>query len=70
MATGPSFIVAYSDAEWPGCPDSSRSTCSYVIFFGPNLISCRSKKQLIVSKSSTEAEYRALAYTVAESMWI
>ena len=37
---------------------------------GPNLISWRSKKQPTVSKSSTEAEYRAIAYTVTETLWI
>jgi len=28
------------------------------------------KKQLPVTKSSSEAEYRAVAYTVAETIWI
>ncbi|PKI31512.1 hypothetical protein CRG98_048093 [Punica granatum] len=36
----------------------------------PNLISWPSKKQPTVSRSSTEAEYLALAYVVAETLWL
>jgi len=40
------------------------------MFFGPNFISWHSKKQPTVSKSSTKAEYRAVAYAVTETIWI
>ncbi|CAH9086618.1 unnamed protein product [Cuscuta epithymum] len=63
-------ILAYSDADWGGCPDSSRSTSGFAIFFGPNLVSWKSKKQPTVSRSSTEAEYRVIAYAVQDTLHI
>uniref|UniRef100_A0A3Q7IW23 Reverse transcriptase Ty1/copia-type domain-containing protein n=1 Tax=Solanum lycopersicum TaxID=4081 RepID=A0A3Q7IW23_SOLLC len=56
--------------RWAGFPDTRRSMTVYAVFLGSNLISWRAKKQPTISKSSTEAEYRAIAYIVAETTWI
>ncbi|WKA07360.1 hypothetical protein VitviT2T_025200 [Vitis vinifera] len=63
-------LLAYSDADWAGCPNTQRSTSGYLIFFGANFVSWCSKKQSTVSRSSAEAEYRSLAITTAEVAWI
>lgn len=54
-------LLSNFDADWPSCPDDKRSTSGLCIYFRPNLITWASKKQPIVSCSSAEAEYLAMA---------
>jgi histone deacetylase 1/2 len=42
----------------------------YAIFYDPNLIAWSARKQAIVSCSSIESEYKALANVTAELIWV
>ncbi|KAB2628557.1 hypothetical protein D8674_033352 [Pyrus ussuriensis x Pyrus communis] len=64
------YISAYSDADWVSNTNTRRSITTYVVFLGSNPISWQLKKQSSVSRSSTEAEFKALANCAADMCWI
>nr|XP_020149934.1 uncharacterized mitochondrial protein AtMg00810-like [Aegilops tauschii subsp. strangulata] len=63
-------LIAYTDADWAGCPDTRKSTSGFCVFLGANIVSWSSKRQSTVSRSNAEVEYRGVANCVAESCWL
>ncbi|XP_061346338.1 secreted RxLR effector protein 161-like [Gastrolobium bilobum] len=54
-------IRDFANSDWACFPDTRRSISGQCVFIGSSLVAWRSKKQMTVSCSSSEAEYRALA---------
>ena len=69
-AQSPFVLRAFFDADWVGDPTDRRSTTGYCFLLSSSLISWRSKKQTFVARSSTEAEYRTLADTTSELLYL
>ena len=71
MKTGaiPKLLVTQI-SNWASSPSDRRSTLGYCVFIRCNLISQKSKKQDVVTRSSVEAEYQAMALATCELIWL
>jgi hypothetical protein len=63
-------LQAYCDATWASDPSDYRSLSAYYIFLGGSIIAWKTKKHVAVSRTSAEAELRAIALVIAEVTWL
>ena len=52
---GHNRVECFTDADWAGSKEDRRSPSGYCVFVGGNLVSWKSKKQGVVSRSSAES---------------
>src|ERR1700756_2740760 len=62
-------LQIYSDADYAGDVDSAHSTSGHTVFIGKCLVNWSSKRQPVVAKSTTEAEYIAANEAGSDGVW-
>lgn len=60
----------YTDSSFADCPDTRKSHSGFLVLLGGAAVSWSSRKQAIVTTSSTEAEYVAMGHAAKEAVWI
>ena len=65
---GSTTLVGFSDADWAGNPDNSRSTTGFIFYLANGPISWRSKEQQTVALSTAESEYMSLSAASQEAI--
>ena len=62
--------IEYANSNFAGHPEDRKSVIEKCFFLNRAVVLWRSKKQEIMSTSTTEAEYIALGHAAREAVWI
>lgn len=67
---GEKGLFGFTDSDYAGDQDDRRSTSGYVFMLGTAAVSWSSKKQPIVTLSTTEAEFIAATACACQAIWL
>ncbi|CAM8971492.1 unnamed protein product [Rhodiola kirilowii] len=65
-----SKLIGFTDSDYAGDVNDRKSTSGFVFMMGSGAVSWSSKKQQIVSLSTTEAEFIAGASCACQAVWL
>ena len=63
-------LISYTDNDNGGNIDDRKSTFGYIFYIGTCVVSWASKKQPIITSSSTEGEYVAITVAACQAVWM
>ncbi|XP_050918371.1 secreted RxLR effector protein 161-like [Lathyrus oleraceus] len=63
-------VIGYSDSDFVGCVDSSKSTSRYIFMMADGAISWRSTKQTLVATSTMEVEFVSRFEATSHGVWL
>ncbi|KAM7520343.1 hypothetical protein LguiB_019305 [Lonicera macranthoides] len=63
-------LFGFTDSDYAGDQDDRKSTSGYIFMLGSGAISWSSKKQAIVTLSTTEAEFVAATACACQAVWL
>lgn len=63
-------LISYFDSNYAGDLDDRKNTSGLVFMIGSGVVSWVSKKQPVVSLSTTKAEYIATAFCACQCIWL
>lgn len=67
---GKEELIGYTDSDYAGDQDDRKSTSGYVFMLSSGAVSWSSKKQPVVTLSTTEAEFIAAASSACQAVWL
>ena len=67
---GDDELVVYIDSDHAGDLEDRKSTSGYVFLLSSGAVSWSSRKQPVVSRSTTEAEFIAAASCACQAVWL
>jgi hypothetical protein len=63
-------LLGYTDSDYAGDQNDRKSTSGYVFLMSSGAVSWSSKKQPVVTLSTTEAEFISAAYSACQVVWL
>ena len=61
-------VELFKDVDWASNQDDMKSKSGYCTYGWGNLVTWRCKKQKVVARSSTEAEYKVVTLGICEGI--
>lgn len=68
--SGKEELLGFTDSDWAGDQQNSKSTSGYVFTYGGACVSWKSQLQRVVAQSTAEAEYIAANGAAKEGIWL